>query len=39
MEKMKAYKILVGKTEGKIKTWVANIKMHLRERIGWCGLD
>jgi hypothetical protein len=45
-EKMNAYRILVGKPEGKRplarprRRWVDNIKMDLRE-IGWecCGLD
>jgi hypothetical protein len=44
MEKRNAYKILVGKPEGKRplgrpkRRWVNNIKMDLRE-IGWCGMD
>jgi hypothetical protein len=39
-----AYRILVGKPEGKIplgrprRRWVANIKMDLRE-VGWDGMD
>jgi hypothetical protein len=39
-----AYRILVGKPEGKIplgrprRRWVDNIKMYLRE-IGWDGVD
>jgi hypothetical protein len=43
-EKMNAYRILVGKPEGKRSLsrprsrWVYNIKMDLRE-IGWDGLD
>jgi hypothetical protein len=43
-EKRKAYRILLGKPEGKrplgrpIFWWVANIKMDLRE-IGWGGMD
>jgi hypothetical protein len=42
--KINAYRILVGKREGKrplgIPThrWVDNIKMHLRE-LGWDGVD
>jgi hypothetical protein len=38
-EKRNAYRILVGKTEGKIplgrprRRWVNNIKMDLRERV------
>jgi hypothetical protein len=42
-EKSNAYRILVGKLEGKRplkrprRTWVDNIKMDLRE-IGWDGL-
>jgi hypothetical protein len=44
MEKRNAYRILVGKPEGKRPlgrprhVWVENIKMDLRE-IGWDGLD
>jgi hypothetical protein len=34
-EKRNAYRILVGKPEGR---WVYNIKMDLRE-IGWDGMD
>jgi hypothetical protein len=43
-EKLNAYKILVGKPEGKIPLrtprcrWEDNIKMDLRE-IGWGGMD
>jgi hypothetical protein len=43
-EKMNAYRILVGKPEGKRplerprRRWVDNIKMDLRE-IGWEGMD
>jgi hypothetical protein len=43
-EKRNAYKILVGKPEGKRPhgrprcTWVENIKIDLRE-IGWAGTD
>jgi hypothetical protein len=43
-EKRNAYRILVGKPEGKrppvrpIPRWVDNIKMDLRE-IGWDGMD
>jgi hypothetical protein len=43
-EKMNAYRILVGKPEGKRpllrsrRRWVDNIKMDLRE-IGWDGMD
>jgi hypothetical protein len=43
-EKGNAYKILVGKPEGKRplgrsrRRWVYNIKMVMRE-IGWVGLD
>jgi hypothetical protein len=43
-EKMNAYRILVGKPEGKRalgrprRRWVGNIKMDLRE-IGWDGMD
>jgi hypothetical protein len=42
-EKRNAYRILVGKSEGKIplgrprRRWVDNIKMELRE-IGWDGM-
>jgi hypothetical protein len=45
-EKRNAYRILVGKPEGKRPlgrprcTWVDNIKMDLtRDRMGWNGLD
>jgi hypothetical protein len=43
-EKENAYRILVGKPEGKrplgrqSHTWMNNIKMYLGE-IGWCGMD
>jgi hypothetical protein len=43
-EKRNAYKILVGKSEGKRPlgrpriTWEGTIKMYLRE-ILWCGMD
>jgi hypothetical protein len=43
-DKWNAYRILMGKPEGKIplgrprRRWVDNIKMDLRE-IGWDGLD
>jgi hypothetical protein len=43
-EKRNAYRIFVGKPEGKRSlgrpryTWVNNIKMDLRE-IGWDGID
>jgi hypothetical protein len=43
-ERRNAYRILVGKPEGKIalarprRRWVDNIKMHLRET-GWDGMD
>jgi hypothetical protein len=41
-ETTNAYRILVGKPEGKRplgrRRWVDNIKMYLRE-IGWYGLD
>jgi hypothetical protein len=43
-EKMNAYRILVGKLEGRRplgrprRRWVKNIKMDLRET-GWYGLD
>jgi hypothetical protein len=37
-EKRNAYRILVGKPEGKRRRWVDNIKMDLRE-IGWDGVD
>jgi hypothetical protein len=44
-EKRNAYRILVGKPEGKRplgrprRRWVDNIKMDLRDRMGWSGLD
>jgi hypothetical protein len=39
-EKRNAYRMLVGKPEGKRprRRWVDNIKMNLRE-IGWDGVD
>jgi hypothetical protein len=43
--KRNAYRILVGNPEGKRalgrprRRWVENIKMDLRERMGWYGLD
>jgi hypothetical protein len=43
-EKLNAYRILVGKTEGKRplgrprRRWMGNIKMDFRE-IGWNGID
>jgi hypothetical protein len=45
-EKRNAYRILVGKPEGKrplgrlrrTRTWLDNIKMDVRE-IGWRGMD
>jgi hypothetical protein len=43
-KKRNAYRILVGKPEGKRplerprRRWVDNIKMHLRE-LGWGGMD
>jgi hypothetical protein len=44
VEKRNAYRILVGKPEGRRplgrprRRWVDNIEMHLRE-IGWNGMD
>jgi hypothetical protein len=44
-EKRNAYRILVGNLEGKRPLgrerhrWVDNIKIDLRERMGWYGLD
>jgi hypothetical protein len=44
-EKRDAYKILVGKPEGKRplgrtrRRWVNNNKRNLRGRMGWYGLD
>jgi hypothetical protein len=44
-EKRNAYRILVGKPEGKRPLarprlrWVDNIKMDLRDRMGWYGFD
>jgi hypothetical protein len=44
-EKRNAYGILVGKPKGKRPLgrprckWVDNIKMDLRERMGWYALD
>jgi hypothetical protein len=37
-DKRNAYRVLVGKPEGKRLRWVDNIKMDRRE-IGWDGLD
>jgi hypothetical protein len=43
-ERRNAYRILVGKSEGKRplgrprRRWVGSIKIDLRE-IGWCGMD
>jgi hypothetical protein len=43
--KRNEYGILVGKPEGKRplgrprRRWVDNIKMDLRDRMGWYGLD
>jgi hypothetical protein len=43
-EKRNAYRLLVGKTEGKTplgrprRRWVDNIKMYLGE-VGWCDVD
>jgi hypothetical protein len=45
MGKMNAYRILVGNSEGKRTLgrprcrWMDNIKMDLRDRLGWYGLD
>jgi hypothetical protein len=42
--KMNSYRLLVGKSEGKRPPgrprckWVDNIKMDLRDRMGWCGM-
>jgi hypothetical protein len=41
-EKRNAYRILVEKLEEttkKTKRWVDNIKIDLRDRMGWYGLD
>jgi hypothetical protein len=44
-EKRNAYRILVGKPDGKRPLgrprhwWVDNIKMNLREKMQWYGLD
>jgi hypothetical protein len=44
-ERRNAYRILVGKPEGKRlprrlrRRWVDNIKMDLRDRMGWYGVD
>jgi hypothetical protein len=44
-EKRYAYRILMGKPEGKRplgrprRRWVDNIKMDLREGMGWYGFD
>jgi hypothetical protein len=41
-EKRNAYRILLGKPEGKRplgrpeRRWVDNIKIDLRDRMGWC---
>jgi hypothetical protein len=43
--KRNAYRILVGKPEGKKplgrpkRRWVDNIKLDLREKMGWDGMD
>jgi hypothetical protein len=43
--KRSAYRILVEKTEGKRplerprRTWVDYIKVNIRDRMGWYGLD
>jgi hypothetical protein len=43
--KRNAYRILVGKPEGKRplgrrkRRWEDNLKVELRERMGWYGLD
>jgi hypothetical protein len=39
--KRNAYRVLVGKPEGSQPRcrWEDNIKMDLRERMGWYGLD
>jgi hypothetical protein len=45
MEKRNAYGLLVENPEEKRplgrprRTWVDNIKMDFRDRMGWCGLD
>jgi hypothetical protein len=45
MGERNAYRVLLGKPEGKRLLggprcrWVDNIKIDLRERMGWCGLD
>jgi hypothetical protein len=45
VEKRNAYRIFVGKPDGmrplgkQRHRWVDNIKMDLRNRMGWCGLD
>jgi hypothetical protein len=44
-EKRNAYKVWVGKPEGKIplgrprRMWVDDIKMDFRDTMGWYGLD
>jgi hypothetical protein len=44
-EKKNACRIFVGKSQGKRplgrprSRWVDNIKMDLRDRMGWCELD
>jgi hypothetical protein len=43
--KRNTYRILVGKPEGKRllarrrRRWMDNIKIYLRDRMGWYGLD
>jgi hypothetical protein len=43
--KRNVYTILLGKPEGKRpqgrprRRWVDNIKIDLRDRLAWCGLD
>jgi hypothetical protein len=43
--KRNVYRTLVGKPEGKrpigrpVGRWVDNIKIYLRDRTGWYGLD
>jgi hypothetical protein len=44
-EKRNTYRILMGKPEGKKplgrprRRWADSIKLDLRDRMGWCGLD
>jgi hypothetical protein len=44
-EKINAYRIFVGKTEGKRplrrprRRWMNNIKMDLKDKMGWYGVD